>query len=308
MLNHCCRRGASSVSLLFLAAATAAAAPGISDAEALVSQGRFEQALEELEAAPSRNARWHLLASRIFDGLKDPVRAAGEAQEAVDLDPGSEAHHLQLGQILLTHNNADGAHEVFSTALQRFPDSDLLRVGNGLALNRLQQHEDAEAEFREVLTRRPTLGIALDGLVEARLHLVRYEEAANAADRFMAASPVDYRGYYYAGLVKQRTGAPPEDVEGLVRQAIDRNERFAPAHALLGQVLLMQGRLEEAALTLEGAIVLRPDYVLGHMHLARAYGRLGRRQDSERHMRRVRELERAQREAAPVLRRRPENP
>ncbi len=297
-------RSVLAASILLGPALVYTAAPTISEIEGLIAHGKYNQALAALEAISRRSAHWHFLASKVFDGLEQPARAASEAETALDLDPAKEAHHLQLGQLLLTHNNADSAREVFFNALKQFPGSTLLGVGNGLALNRLQRFDEAELEFRQLLARQPKLGIALDGLVDACLQQVRYEEAATAAARFMAANADDYRGYYYAGLVADKSGSPPADVEKLLRMALDRNDRFAPARVHLGKALLRQGRPEEAALMLEGAVLLKPDYVLGHLHLARAYGRLGRRQDAERHVQLVQDLERIQQQPAPVLRRR----
>ncbi len=290
--------------LLLLSLVVCTATTRMPDVERLISEGKAQEALAVLESVSTRSAQWHLLASRVFDQLGHPARAASEAENAIDFDPGNEANHLQLGQVLLTNNNPAAAREIFDEALERFPDSDLLRLGLGLALNRLQFHEEAEPEFRKLLARRPNLGIALDGLVEACIQLVRYDQVAEAASEFLKASPADYRGYYYSAVAGERTGLPPLAVENLLRKAIDRNAAFAPAHALLGKVLLQQDRPEEAALTLEGALRLRPDYVVGHIHLARAYQRLGRTEDSERHSRLVRELDEDRRRPGPALRRR----
>ena len=293
--------------LVFSAMAGTAAGP-LADVERLISEGRPQDALAALEAISGRTAHWHLVASRVFDQLDQPVRAASEAEAAVNLDPGSEANHLQLGQVLLTNNNPDAARTIFADALNLFPESDLLRLGLGLALNRLQLYEEAEIRFRQVLMRRPNLGIALDGLVEACIQLVRYDQVAQAASDFLKVRPTDYRGYYYSGVAGDKTGRPPLAVENLLRKAIERNATFAPAHALLGKVLLQQNRPEEAALTLEGAVRLRPDYVFGHIHLARAYQSLGRTQDAKRHTMLVRELDEQRREPEPALRRRNPDP
>ena len=290
--------------LLVLSAVAGTAAVPLGEVERLIAEGRPQDALAALEAIPARSAHWHLIASRIFDQLEQPVRAASEAEAALQLDPGNEANHLQLGQVLLTNNNPAAAREIFAEALSLFPESDLMRLGLGLALNRLQQYEEAEIEFRQVLARKPDLGIALDGLAEACIQLVRYDQVAQAASDFLKASPADYRGYYYSGVAGERTGVPPITVENLLRKAIERNATFAPAHALLGKVLLQQNRPQEAALTLEGAVRLRPDYVLGHIHLARAYQSLGRTEDAKRHTILVRELDEQRRTPGPALRRR----
>ena len=293
---------------LLIVSACSASAQDLSEAERLLAAGNPEQALAALESVAPRPAAWHLLASRVFDQLDQPVRAAAEAEEAVDLDPSSEASHLQLGQVLLTNNNPAAARETFAQALERFPDSPLLRVGLGLALNRLQLYEEAEPVFRVVLQGQPALGIALDGLVEACMAQVRYDAVSAAVTKFVAANPDDYRGYYYSALAGDKTGLPPAAAENLLRKSIQRHATHAPSHALLGKILLQQGRPEEAALTLEGAIRLRPGDAFGHLHLARAYRRLGRDADADRHAERVKELEGERGQPAPVLRRRSATP
>lgn len=297
-----CLRRVSAVSLLIVTSLSASAQE-FSEVERLLADGNAELALSALESVKPRSAAWHLLASRVFEQLDQPVRAASEAEEAVRLDQSSEANHLQLGQLLLTNNNPTAAHETFAQALERFRDSRLLRLGLGLALNRLQLYEEAEPEFRKVLGQQPALGIALDGLAEACIALVRYDAVSAAAAEFAATSPDDYRGYYYSALASDKAGLSQVATENLLRKAIQRNATHAPSHALLGKVLLEQGRPQEAAMTLEGAIRLRPGYAFGHLHLARAYRRLGRNTDADRHARRLKELESERGQPAPILRR-----
>jgi tetratricopeptide (TPR) repeat protein len=78
---------------------------------------------------------------------------------------------------------------------------------------------------------------------------------------------------------------------------------WARAHALLGKTLLQLGRNQEAILALEAAVRLRPDYLLGRLHLARAYRKVGRLEDAKKEAEIVKELERRQHEPVPSLRR-----
>ena len=99
-----------------------------------------------------------LLASKAEDGLNDAAKAVDEAQQAIDLDPHSEPARLQLAQIFLTRNTPEAAYEIFSEALPLFPDSALIRLGAGLALNQMRRYGDAIPILKDCLKLNPDLG------------------------------------------------------------------------------------------------------------------------------------------------------
>jgi len=271
--------------------------------ERLLEAGEYAEALASLQEFPSDSAPRHFLTARALDALDQPTRAAEEAQMAVDLDPQSEAYRLQLGQLFLTRNNPTAAAEIFVAALESFPESQLLHLGAGLALNQLRQPDAAESHFRACLERDPSLGLALDGLVEAHIQELNYEQALAAADQFRHNNPQSYRGYYHLSVVKDKMGAPAEEIEALLAEALKHNDGFAPAYVLLGKVLLQLNRHEEAVLMLEGAVRLKPDYAPGHIHLARAYSATGRIGEAKREMKAAQDLVAIQQQPAPSLRR-----
>src|ERR1700742_4993130 len=119
-----------------LALALAPIVWGQKSAELLVSQGRYQDALANLQASPEssrQTAQWHLTASRAYDGLGDPKRAVEEAQTALTIDPHNPAAYLQLGQIFLSWNTPQPAYDVFSSALKLFPESIPMLLGRGIA-------------------------------------------------------------------------------------------------------------------------------------------------------------------------------
>ena len=290
-----------------VALAAILAAQDLSVAEALLAKGELSQALAFLEENQTDSARWHFLASKVLDDLDQPTRAAEEAQTAVELAPGNAGYRLHLGQIFLTRNNPAAAHQIYSEALERFPDNVYLRLGKGLALTKLRLYEEAQVEFETCLGQLPSLGLALDGLMEAHLQQVKYDDALKAAEEYRQRNPRDFRGYYHLAVATEKLDSDPEALERLLRQALDLNGRFAPAHALLGKTLLQLGRNQEAILALEAAVRLRPDYLLGHLHLARAYRKVERLEDARREAEIVKELERRQQDPVPSLRRKTGN-
>src|SRR5437899_10542937 len=120
-----------------LLASLAMAQDTLARVERLIAAGHYGNALEALQQNPARALRWHLLASKAYEGLNDPARAVSEAEAALAMEPRSEAAHLQLGQIFLSHNTPAAALEIFSEAQQIFPDSFLVRLGKGLSLKEI---------------------------------------------------------------------------------------------------------------------------------------------------------------------------
>lgn len=258
-----------------------AAADPFFEVEKLLAAGRYREALAALEPLPV-SARRHLLASKAWDGAGDARRAIEEAVAAVRLEPEKEAHHLQLGQLHLTHRAPRAALNVFGAAEERFPDSVLVRVGKGLALRELLRFDEAAEELRWVVERQPRLAVAFDALAMVYLHTSRYEDLLRLAEAFRARSPDDFRGAYYLAAAREGLRRPPSETEELAREAIRMNPKFAAAHVLLGKVLLETGRAADAIPVLEEAARLRPDYPPAHLHLSNAYRKVGRKQDAAR--------------------------
>jgi tetratricopeptide (TPR) repeat protein len=284
------------VVFLALLAVTASGFPAV---EKLIASGNYRQALAVLEKTQPANARWHLLASKIFDGLNDPARAVQEAQRALDLEPGNENHRLQLAQVFLTRNTPLPAYEILSEAQQLFPDSLLIRLGKGLALKELQRYEEAETELLECLRRKPDFGLAFDALATVYIHTIKFGDADRLAAKYISDYPSDFRGYYFRAAARHGLMLESEETETLVRQAIRLKPEFAASHALLGKILLENGQTEDAVASLQEAIRLRPDYSPAHYHLANAYRRIGRHADAAREFQVVRDLKENERQ--PVL-------
>lgn len=274
------------VAVLALSAMLAAhAAPD--SIESRLNAGDFSGALAALDSLPAqnRNARWHLLASKAEDGLNDPAKAVAEAQQAVNLDPASEAARLQLAQIFLSRNTPEPAYQILSEAIPAFPNSALIRLGAGLALNQMRRYADAIPILKDCLKLRPDLGPAFDALASAWLNSASYETLLKEAAEYSRAHPEDFRGFYYEASARVELALDAASAEALLRRSIQLNPNFAAAHALLGRVLVERNRTEAAIPELQEAIRLRPGYAPAHLYLANAWRKLGKadlaREESE---------------------------
>lgn len=122
----------------------------------------------------------------------------------------------------------------------------------------------------------------------AYLRMGRNQESIQAFERELKGMPRDYWTLYYLAFL--------HDAEGQLDAARDRahiafalQPLSADAGALLGKVLLKQGKAAEAVPPLETAVAQNPNDANLRFQLARAYQQSGRRQDA------VREFAEAQR-------------
>ena len=232
----------------------------------------------------------HLHAAQAYDAWKDPAKAVAEAQAEIQSDPGSLAGYLLLGQIFLEYNTPQPAVEIYSKALQLAPDSLLAHLGEGLALKGIQRFAEAEKELSLCFRRDPGMAVAFDALADLYLEALNYEQLAALSQQFLQANPSDYRGYYYLAAAKEHEKEDRQAAQALLEKAIGLNPKFAASFALLGKLLLQDGRAGDAARELERAIELRPDYRPAHLYLGNAYRKLGREADAAREFQLVREL------------------
>jgi cytochrome c-type biogenesis protein CcmH/NrfG len=222
--------------------------------------------------------------------LNDPAKAVAEAQAEIQADPKSLAGYLQLGQIFLEHNTPQPAVDIFSKAIQLAPDALLAHLGEGLAFKGIQQFDKAEAELALCLKRDPAMTVAFDALASLYLESANYAQLGTLAEQYLQKNPSDYRGYYYLAAVREHEPEQGSSAEALLKQAIEFKPDFAASYALLGKVLLQEGRAAEAARELEHAVQLRPDYRPAHLYLGNAYRKLGREADAAREFDLVRKL------------------
>ena len=273
----------------------------LATAERLIAAGRFAQALDVLGQSPSATVHWHVLASQAYDGIGQAAHAVAEAEAALAADPHSEAAHLQLGQIFLSNNTPLAARDIFAEALTLFPESFLLRLGEGLALKGLQRYDEAAKELRRCLAMQPSSGIAFDALGTVLLNSSGFEGLLRLAEDYRRRNPADYRGYYYVAAARDGLRLPDGETLTLLDQAIERNPDFAASYGLKGKVLLRRDSLPEAVSALQRAVALRSDHVTSHVALANAYRKLGRATQAAREFQTVRDLNEAQRTPPPSL-------
>jgi tetratricopeptide (TPR) repeat protein len=211
--------------------------------------------------------------------------------------PDSWQSRQILGLALIELGRDEEAAPLLEAALESNPQDASLLFGLGLAANSAGepfahllkgQNYLADSDFRHAVESLESAAKLSDDLPRlhfslgvAYLRAGRNQEAIRAFERELKRMPRDYWTLYYLAFL--------HDAEGQLDAARERAQlalalqpRSADAGALLGKVLLKQGKAAEAVPPLETAVAQNPNDANLRFQLARAYQQSGRRQDAAR--------------------------
>jgi tetratricopeptide (TPR) repeat protein len=279
--------------------------------------GRYDEAVKSYDDALRLNPR---LTEALFNLGVAHYRAGQFAKATEALSryladrPESWQARQMLGLALIELGRDEEAAPLLEAALESNPQDASLLFGLGLAYLRLKRPEvktmierlaatssgepfahllkgqnyladsdfqhaveslEAAAKFSDDLPRLQfSLGVAY-------LRAGRNQEALRAFEHELKRMPRDYWTLYYLAFL--------HDAEGQLDAARERAQlalaiqpRSAEAGALLGKVLLKQGKAAEAVAPLETAVGQNPNDANLRFQLGRAYQQSGRRQDAAR--------------------------
>ncbi len=256
--------------------------------------------------------------------------AARALREALRLD----ANHYQAALLLAECELRAGRHQEVINLLERFEDShgedpalisllgtSLIRLGYSyrgqLLIDRIfRKGESVEAhimlgtahvmaadwpnaamEFEKALKldpRRPTVngsyGLALR-------EMSRPDEAAVYFRRELELNPYDFDSNLFLGIYLYKHLQQYDEALQLFERALEVRPADVDVRYHMGLVFLLKDDQDRALALLEGVIREVPDYMEGHVALARLYFRLGRREEAQREREIVERL-RAERDAA----------
>ena len=211
------------------------------------------------------------------------AEAARHYEAAARLDP-SESNTFAFGNELLQHWTFGPAIEIFKFGADRFPSSERMHLGLGIAYFGNGNYSQAVPEFRGMLQRSPSdasaaelLGRSCAALSGEPLPgcdaLVQFAEShpGNAMASLYAASSILHQPEETRDLAKAQT---------LLDNSVNADPKLADAWYERGVLQQTRNDWQGSAASLQHAITLRPAYPEAHYRLSRAYGHLGRRDDA----------------------------
>ena len=252
---------------------------------AYIQTGRLADARQLIQGLLKRKntAELHNLLGEVEEQDGKFVAAENEYETAAHMEP-SESNLFDWGSELLLHRTLGPAVEVFQQAAERYPASQRLAIGLGVALYARGNYDDAVKS----LLRATDLNPADPGCY---LFLSKaYDSSPGQAGdviqrfrRFAELQPSNARAlYYYAmSLWKGKRAQDPDldlhQIESLLSKSLAIDPKLAEAHLQLGNLYSEQNKYAQAIPEYTRALELSSDLADAYYRLGQAYVRTGDR-------------------------------
>ena len=225
---------------------------------------RREDALTWYRSVPAgeQRAEARLRAIKALFDLKRKDEAFAEArtlQGDATVDDGTRRDAYLMEAELRQQDEQDaGELDVFARGLAAYPDDLALLYSRGLAWERRDRIDRAEADFRRILVIEPDNVAALNALGYTLAdRTTRYQEALELIDRARTAAPDDAAIIDSYGWVLYRLGRNAEALVELRRAFTLQKDPEIAAH--VAEVLWVMGQKDEARRYFDEARKLDPD-------------------------------------------------
>ena len=210
---------------------------------------------------------------------------------ALEQNPDHRTARLNLGAVLLQHDDVDGAIAVISESITRFPDRSDGWVMRGSALRVAGRLVDAEHDQAHAVSLDPLSFLAR---VQYAITLERSGKLLEAEEQLHVAislRPNEREPHLILGNVLL-VGQLYDEAEAAYWRAIELGGQKGDVDALLNlsSMLHRQGRHIEAVPILEELLRIKPDFPEALCNLGVVFRELGRTEDAERCLRRALEI------------------
>jgi serine/threonine-protein kinase len=171
------------------------------------------------------------MATREVHWLNDSQAAC---ETAIRLDDSKPEGHICLGQTLNAKGEYERAVGEFQTALLKAPDSpgsDTAYRGLGLAYEKLNRVQDAEAQYLKAIAKTPGYWAGYNWAGVFYLRQSCNTRAANMFQQVIRLAPDSFRGYSNLGLAFEAQGRYQEAV-----RALEKSLAIRPSDAALNNL------------------------------------------------------------------------
>ncbi len=223
----------------------------------------------------------HHVLGQAYEAAGHLAKAVPEMRKAIEMDPYNEEYYFDLAQVLLVHQDFDGAIRTLEPSRRIFAKSPQLELALGVAYYGQRRFAESVDSFLRVIAMAPEveqpyvfLGRIIDHAGD-RLPEIEMKFAAHAK-----ATPKNaVSQFLYAKAINAASG-DASVAEALLRKSIAIDARNWEAHLELGSALEKRRAYEDAAKEFVRSIALNPKSSTPHYRLARVYDRLGKKQEA----------------------------
>ena len=293
----------------------------VAEARRLAQQGKFDEAIGQLEALAAKQPDTKELAHElgvIYYKKGDYLKAVANFKKALDENPGdSEAIQLLglsyylagrpadaiaplekvqtwypsanvdasyiLGICYMQTKDYASSRKAFAKMFAVPPDSAASYFFTARMMLRFDFDVVAEEYAKKAVELDPKLPLAHSLLGEIYLYKSRIPEATEQFQKELELNPGDAAVYYKLADAYTRV-QKYEDAEKLLQRSIWLDATSTGPYILMGKVLEKKGEPLLAARALQRAIAMDPNNSIPHHLLGLAYRDLGRTEDAEREL------------------------
>jgi tetratricopeptide (TPR) repeat protein len=299
----------------------AAADPEFSQARRLSQQGKYDEAIEQLQAMAARNPKpagvAHELGT-VYYKKADYMKAAEALKQAVAEDPNDKeavqliglSYYLSgrpaeaipylekvqgwypranvdasyvLGVSYLQAKDYPAARKAFAKMFDVPPDSGASYLFTARMLFRQEFIPVAEDYAQKAVAADPKLPLAHQLLGEIHMFDSRMPEAISDFQQELAINPAYPAAYYKLGDAYSRV-QKWDDAERVLQRSIWLDATSTGPYILLGKVLEKKGEPVLALRTLQHAAAMDPNNPMTHQLLGQAYRDTGKTDEAEQEL------------------------
>jgi tetratricopeptide (TPR) repeat protein len=248
-------------------------------------------ALQRLERVPEsqRSGDYYLARAQMLDASGRSEDALSALDRALEAAPKRPDLYQQAAAFLTKNGQASGALRLLDQAARNLPQNREILLMKAATLELAGQTGDAERLLNQIQNRWPEwhAGWVARGIILGTHK--HFEEARQALETAVALGARSPEAYSYLAECTLRT-APKrmEAAEKAIRQALKLAPDDPWVQSLAGRIAFAKGEYATAVERQREAIRLRPGFVQAHQSLAQAYTALGRKQEAQAELERVR--------------------
>jgi tetratricopeptide (TPR) repeat protein len=276
-----------------MAGASAQSSSGPADGASLLQAGKYGEARDAFEAvlgSDPQNATAQAGDVEASEHLALQARAAGHMDDALQTLLRARGVVPRNARLLFDLGILEDEMSLFQDADKSLAAANALNPGDadilyGMARVKMDlgQLAPAQEEMEAYLRLRPDDASAHFGLGRIFQIGLQFDKARAEFMRSIALEPVQTESYFELGDLALKQGNFDEALAQF-NTTLARDPKHGGALEGSGEALFKEKKYAQAGSFLERAIAAAPDYAPSHYYLGLAYGRLGRKEDSEREL------------------------
>lgn len=215
-------------------------------ARALMAQGQFQKALDELAAAgPLQDANIEVIRGDAYSALNKQADAKTAYEQALKLTPDQPLALVGLAKIAYFNKDADGANRLVDQAIAKNPQNTEALVAKAELLRAQDKNDDALAAYDKALKIRPENVQNHISKANLDISLRRFDDAAKEIDTARKLAPGAPMVSYAQALLDFTQEKHKQALES-IQQVLKVAPEHMPSVLLAGAIEYALGANEQA--------------------------------------------------------------